>query len=519
MTITANDLKFLASQRFNDDPDGGGLPTASVVQDGVENNVFPDIGTLDRAQGRLQLRKVYPACLSLTQDTYIGAHVIVDDGPDDSNVDVFMFMFGKLTTLRSEAEAYLGAISGEFGVLVSASGLAYALNGPPSDALISLADYKANNGAFQVGSYIDVRLTGYGTEYISVPITSVYRYDANTYAIRFRGYFAQAETHPIIGVRIKPSASAILRGISLLASGAAAAATSVTVARPTVKTGFSQQAAVFHVYVPVIIHETFTSAPANATAGTINTGKTNLARVRIIGANGSVIGRYDFGAAQPAGTGASVNFATGEVTITSTAGWSQPVVIEHRIEDMRIPQSVALDTGVITLDRPLSHAFSTAAKVSSFLIYGDLQGKSHSGFAQTAWTGAWSDAPIGNQPLAQFNDVLYPVEMTNAGSITERWLCLFTNQTTFNVIGEQVGVVSLGNLISEDCTPLNPATQQPYFTIPKEGWGAGWNGGNAFRFNTDGAIFPVWIARNVAPSDPVPGSDQASIQLRGDVDA
>jgi hypothetical protein len=102
MTITTNDVKIMASERLNDDPDGGGFPTATTVQDNVENNLFPDVSTLDRAQGAMDFRKVYPSVLSNNSDVYYGAHIIVDDMPADPNISAVIVAGASMTETRAE---------------------------------------------------------------------------------------------------------------------------------------------------------------------------------------------------------------------------------------------------------------------------------------------------------------------------------------------------------------------------------------------------------------------------------
>ena len=97
--------------------------------------------------------------------------------------------------------------------------------------------------------------------------------------------------------------------------------------------------------------------------------------------------------------------------------------------------------------------------------------------------------------------------------MNERWYCLFTNTTTFRLIGEQLGEIGTFGTGSA-CAPANPATGVPYFTIPSVGWGSGWAAGNVFRFNTAGANAPIWVGRSVAPSTPS-GDDSVTLQLRG----
>lgn len=80
----------------------------------------------------------------------------------------------------------------------------------------------------------------------------------------------------------------------------------------------------------------------------------------------------------------------------------------------------------------------------------------------------------------------YPITATNRGALTERWVVRMTNSTSFEVIGENVGVIATGNT-SADCAPNNPATGVPYFRLPALGWGNGWATGNVLRFNTIGS--------------------------------
>ncbi len=109
-----------------------------------------------------------------------------------------------------------------------------------------------------------------------------------------------------------------------------------------------------------------------------------------------------------------------------------------------------------------------------------------------------------------------PIEITNAGGSTERWVLEFTSTTQFRVIGEHVGVIATGD-INAVCSPLNPATGKPYFTIKPLGWGSGWAVGNILRINTVGAIYPFWVVRTIQPGPETGIEHSFSILARGDV--
>ena len=59
MPILNGDIKLVASQVMNDVAEGGGAPTSIVITDGASNAIFPDISELDRAGGRVNLRKLH----------------------------------------------------------------------------------------------------------------------------------------------------------------------------------------------------------------------------------------------------------------------------------------------------------------------------------------------------------------------------------------------------------------------------------------------------------------------------
>lgn len=238
----------------------------------------------------------------------------------------------------------------------------------------------------------------------------------------------------------------------------------------------------------------------------INCARVRLSRVRVVGNDGVVIN-----------TGYTANLEAGTVTFTDVTGYSQPVKVEHRIEDMALVRDVQIN-GSITFTRPLTHAYPLGSYVSSALVAGDLFARVETVFDQFNWDGTYKDAPVGNSATATFSKAQYPITVTNRGAITERWIVRFTNTTAFEILGENVGVIATGN-VTTDCAPLNPATQVPYFTIPALGWGAGWVAGNVMRINTVGAMFPVWVVRTVQQGPETVTDDSFTLLIRGDVNA
>lgn len=255
-----------------------------------------------------------------------------------------------------------------------------------------------------------------------------------------------------------------------------------------------------------VVHHTATTAPANVSAGqTISVGRGRLARLRVIGSDGV-----------PIAAGYSADRDAGQVTFAAVTGYAQPVTIEHMIKD-EILVADAQISGEITFTRPLSHAFPLGSIVSSALLVGNLFARVPTLFDQQTWTGEWSDDRIGAALSAQYNEIQYPITVTNLGAVTERWAIRFRNTTQFELIGEHLGFIADGD-VTTDFSPINPAVGQPYFTLRAAGWGGGWPQGGVLRINTVGALHPIGLARTVQQGDATLQDDNFTLLVLGDRD-
>ncbi|MDP3651125.1 MAG: hypothetical protein Q8R67_05510 [Rhodoferax sp.] len=263
--------------------------------------------------------------------------------------------------------------------------------------------------------------------------------------------------------------------------------------------------------VAVVHHTASTPFPNNITAGyVLDVGRVRLSSLRVLDVEGKLVpaDRY------------TVDLDAGIVTLKTPlniAGFIEPLRAEHRVEDMGLISDTQIN-GVLTLTRPLTHDYpAQESRVSSALIIGDLQSRAHTLFAQQTWTGEWKDSRLGANTIAQYNETVYPLAVSNRGAIEERWALIFTNTNEFRVIGESVGQIAIGNTAA-DLAPTNPETHAPYFTLKAGGWGSGWAAGNVLRFNTAAANFPVWVARTVLQGPATQTNDSFQIQIRGDID-
>ncbi|UIJ76963.1 hypothetical protein [Acinetobacter sp. SH20PTE14] len=216
----------------------------------------------------------------------------------------------------------------------------------------------------------------------------------------------------------------------------------------------------------------------------------------------------------------TVDYDYGRVTLGGDfvlASLVEPLVAKYRYQDMGQIRDVQIN-GQVTFTKPLTHNYDADNTiVGSALVINDMQARYTKKFVQQTWSNQWLDEPTGTLISANYNDALYPIQVTNKGAIQERWYIQFTDSTNYKCVGEYTGQIGTGTT-NADYAPINPVTGVPYFVIKKEGWGSGWANGNVLRFNTIACNFPVWVIRTVKQSEPAVISDAFQIMLRGDID-
>ena len=215
-----------------------------------------------------------------------------------------------------------------------------------------------------------------------------------------------------------------------------------------------------------------------------------------------------------------VDYDYGKFTLSgdfAVNAMTPPFTAQYRYQDMGLIRDVQIN-GQLTFTKPITHNYDHENTiVGSVLVIDDMQARYTQKFVQQTWSNFWLDEASGGVISANYNDAIYPIEVTNRGAIQERFAIVFTDTTVFRCIGEYSGQIGTGS-VSADFSPINPITNAPYFTIKKEGWGSGWANGNVMRFNTIAANFPIWAIRTVKQSEPTELTDQFQIMLRGDID-
>lgn len=245
-------------------------------------------------------------------------------------------------------------------------------------------------------------------------------------------------------------------------------------------------------------------------------GRPRIAWVRVLDATGA-----------PVTDGYTLDRAAGTLAWDSLAGLATPLTVQHTIADLRLATDVQIN-GAIELSRALTHDFpADDTIVASCLIHGDRRARVSAVWDQQTWvTGTWEDSFTGTPATATLNTVAHPIQVTNEGAETERWLLRWTSTSNVELIGERVGLVYSGAFVA-DIAPINPRTRGPdgqggvpYLLIPAAANGGGWATGNVVRINTVGAIADVWIAQSIQQSDAPAGdgADGCELYALGNVD-
>lgn len=248
----------------------------------------------------------------------------------------------------------------------------------------------------------------------------------------------------------------------------------------------------------------------------LSLGRTRIAWVRVRDAEGKAVTE-----------GYELDRVTGKLIFESLDGLALPLTTQHTVADLRMVTDVQI-TGHIKLSRPLTHDFPAGSLVASCLLLGDRRARVAAVWDQQSWNGSWSDEP-GTPATATLNLIDHPIQVTNEGCDTDRWVLRWTSTTTVELISEKRGLIWSGTYTpgGPDIAPINPRTRNedgtggvPYLVIPGAANGGGWQAGNIVRINTVGAIADFWIARAIQQSDePLDdGADGCEIYALGNID-
>lgn len=242
----------------------------------------------------------------------------------------------------------------------------------------------------------------------------------------------------------------------------------------------------------------------------ISVGKSRLSLLDVVDSLGVKVAYDAYEVDLDAGT-----FAFTDLFVPAT--YLAPFKALYHFQDMAVASDVSI-SGDIKLTKQLTHDFTPAdTLVSSALLMGTLQSRVYSMFTQDVWKNKFIDYLEGEDSIFKFDTTVAPIEVTNESCIQEQWALVFTNTTSFDLIGKNVGRIASGSTLA-DFTPLNPMTNKPLMTLRKEAFSTGARAGNVLRFNTNAANYPVWVVRTVLQSNSTTLDHSFSLEFKGNKD-
>ncbi len=192
----------------------------------------------------------------------------------------------------------------------------------------------------------------------------------------------------------------------------------------------------------------------------------------------------------------SAALGTGIVTMANPldlSAYVQPLTAYHTIREMVKIQDVDI-AGNVKLPINLVKTFPVGSYLSTLLTAGDRYARYADLRVIQSWQGSF--ASDGALAAVAYNDVDFPLIVTNEGTIEEDWAVVVeSGNSTVKVIGDRVGQIASGLSMSALIAPTSALTGLRYFAIPAAGWGGGFTYGMALRFRTVAASYPVWEVR------------------------
>ena len=206
------------------------------------------------------------------------------------------------------------------------------------------------------------------------------------------------------------------------------------------------------------------------------------------------------------------------------------VIDDDTNEEMHYVSGV-LDNDTILVPGGVGHDFAVGTVISSVLVFGDLKAKKDIDFDQESWDGSsWSDTQSGNPAAGSYDFSTYPLVMTNATAITDRWIVKIVSLTGGGGSDVLVEVYSQNygkfdgpeaggewNISTTDIEPVNPLFGGICFSMDKDGFDGNWQLLEIQRFNTEGADPPVWLFQAIGAGFIEQAADECTVEFRTDV--
>ncbi|MGD8388653.1 MAG: hypothetical protein PVG49_16020 [Desulfobacteraceae bacterium] len=133
----------------------------------------------------------------------------------------------------------------------------------------------------------------------------------------------------------------------------------------------------------------------------------------------------------------------------------------------------------------VANSYTTAKTYGAGCVDGGTVEPESENWAETSTSGTYDEST-------------YPVILYNDGTEEDSITITFSSASAFTASGANAGSLGSGQ-ITENFSPTNPDTGQPYFTVDADGWGGSWANGETVEFDTHPSAVGLWL-KEVVPA-------------------
>jgi len=461
MGVEATDIKWLKSTVVTDTAANGGRKSNTVIQTGVRHNLFPRVTKAQRTAGFTRYRKefwanrnaddeaaegvlVYPESPSPAGDRfYLGLGTQIDEQDDLEAYDPVWMGVGQLETALSggETEVSLTMESDDFqfpngGKLHLANKIK---TGQTIASGVHLGDSVEYNDGESKWEKISPTSDVDYPKGICVGSTSILTVEGSTneeFLALADNEYTDEDIGDGDGADTSPTLSSLAHGTN----------------------GICRQPG----KLPVV-----TATDTGDATMTVN-----------VAADGSCSGDC---------TAGELNMADGtwttDITWTTAPKNGTDITITYRENCFSYSGNVV--TVELESGTTVANSYSTSNTYGAGCVDGGTVEPESENWTETSTSGTYDESS-------------YPVILYNDGTEEDSITITFSSASAFTASGANAGSLGSGQ-ITEDFSPTNPDTGEPYFTIDKDGWGGSWANLDTVEFDTHPSALPLWL-KEIVPA-------------------
>jgi hypothetical protein len=455
MSVIASDIKFRKSEVVTDTVANGGRSSYTEVLSGIKHNLFPRVTKAERTAGVTRYRKMFFRNENASNEIAYGVLAYIEF-PTNAGDRILMALGTKDDVQGDIDSTYLWASCGSLNSGVSAGGFSVDIAMESTDVDIPNGGHIHIANKYESGTVDSSARIGDSVEY-SVPL-SKWMPIAHTDSITYP-YGLYLGSSMVMTIQAIDTEEWLQIADDVFTDEDIGTGDGVDTA-PALTTLVNVPVCMDSDKLPVI-----STVDALDVAMTVN-----------VAANGICSGDCSAG---------TLNMETGVWTVDIT--WDSAPKNGSDILATYHQRAHTWSGNVVTValsDALANNYLAAETRVGICLEVGDVEPTSLD----------WVEVSAAGT----YDEVTYPLVLSNLGTVTDSFTITFTNATNFGCVGVKEGSLGSGTT-GVDFAPINPNTGQPYFTLDKDGWGGSWVLGDVVTFKTVSAGSGFWF-KEIVPA-------------------